>query len=189
MNAPKKIIKKVREALVLDDAQRAEWVRCYETTGKLPQINIPCNKCSMGITAGHDNLRSKVKKYNGIANLLATFVCKDCKEVSEPRVAKIKPKIDRPAKARKESVERDHNGKFVIPQVNLYRDNPVYSIIDIAKNQQLTQEFTNGTCMQPHVYLNNDNTCDECPLYDNCGCAMKNLSRSMRRKLETTFGE
>lgn len=188
MNATKKIIKKVRATLTLSDAERAEWVAVYESTGKLPQINIPCSKCNLGITAGHENLRKKVVKYKGIDNLLKSFVCKSCKEASAPTTRAERPAPVRRVKTPSNNVlKRDHTGKFVIPQVKLIKDNPVYTIVDIAKSKELTQEFTNGSCMQPHVYLNNDSTCDACPLYDNCGCSMKNLSRAMQRKLAAEF--
>ena len=57
---------KVRKQLVLSAQELNEWVTSYETLGKLPQINIPCSKCHTGVVAGHDNLRSKVKKHGGI---------------------------------------------------------------------------------------------------------------------------
>jgi hypothetical protein len=183
MNAPKKIIKKVREQLILSAEQKREWIVCYESTGKLPQINIPCSKCHLGITAGHENLRNKVAKYKGIANLLDTFVCKDCKDPVPKKESQSKPVIKRIKTRSNDVIERDQSGRFIIPQVKMHRDNPVYTMLDIAKSKHLTQEFTNGTCMQPHVYLNNDSTCDACPLFDNCGCSVKKLSKSMQRRL------
>lgn len=180
-----KVVVKVREKLILSAQDRAEWVKCYDTTGKLPSINIPCSKCHLGITAAHGNLRSKVQKYGSISKLLESFVCKDCKApdaVKKPTkiiaVKHRKIKTDNDS-----SVTKDEHGRYNIPQVNLNVERQTYSIEDIIKSPALTQEFTRGACMRPHVYLNNDDTCDACPLFDNCACGVKQLSKARRKQL------
>lgn len=182
-----KVIVKVREKLVLSAQDRAEWVKCYDSTGKLPSINIPCSKCQLGITAAHGNLRSKIEKYGSINKLLESFVCKDCKSCDEkPRVIKKKDIKKSKHKHKEEdvaSVKKDEHGRYNIPAVNLNPERHVYSIEEIVKSQILTEEFTRGACMSPQLYLNNDDTCDKCPLYANCACGIKQLSKARRKQL------
>lgn len=179
-----KVVVKVREKLILSAQDRAEWVKCYEATGKLPYINIPCSKCQLGITAAHGNLRSKVEKYGSISKLLESFVCKSCKTpdtvVRQIKIKKVRAKTIKEDAA---SVLKDEHGRYNIPQVNLNPERQSYSIEDIANSPLLTQEFTRGACLSPHVYLNNDDTCDACPLFDNCACGVKQLSKARRKQL------
>lgn len=43
------------------------------------------------------------------------------------------------------------------------------------------EEMTNGVCLYPARYLDNDNTCVTCNLYEHCGCALKTLGKKGRR--------
>lgn len=181
-----KVVVKVREKLVLSAQDRAEWVKCYDATGKLPDINIPCSKCQLGITAAHGNLRSKVAKYGSISKLLESFVCKNCKTPEAAvKVVKTKTVKRRTIKQDDSAVVKDEHGRYNIPQVNLNPERQSYSIEDIINSPLLTQEFTRGACLSPHVYLNNDDTCDKCPLFDNCACGVKQLSKARRKQLAT----
>ena len=181
----KKIVKKVRATLTLTPAERKAWVQSYETTGKLPNINIPCSKCHQGITAAHGNLRSKVAKYKGIVNLLENFTCKSCVKAAEP--IKAPRKVRTPRKRRSKEVApgitRDADGRYNIPMVNVNPERRAYSIQEIALNAELTQDLTRGSCLQPHVYLNNNSTCDHCLLYTNCAVQGKCLSKAKRKEL------
>jgi hypothetical protein len=183
MKAKKKIVTKVRETLVLSAADRKAWIKSYEDTGRLPDINIPCSRCNLGITAAHGNLRAKVAKYKGIANLLETFVCKTCTQSSKmPRA--IKPtRSPRKRKSREVApgVTRDADGRYDIPAINLNAERRAYSIQEIALSAEMTQDLTRGACLQPHVYLDNDSTCDHCPLFEHCACTGKRLSRAAAR--------
>lgn len=181
----KKIVTKVRATLTLSAAERKAWVTSYETTGKLPNINIPCSKCHQGITAAHGNLRSKVAKYKGIANLLESFVCKSCAKAAEP--IKAPKKVRTPRKRRSKEVApgviRGADGRYDIPSINLNAERKSYTIREIALSAEMTRDLTQGSCLQPHVYLNHNSTCDHCPLYTNCAVQSKCLSKSKRKEL------
>ena len=176
---------KVRKQLVLSAQELNEWVTSYETLGKLPQINIPCSKCHTGIVAGHDNLRSKVKKHGSIRSLLTSFVCRECKTgvpVSAARKVKTVKKV---VKLSKVEQKKQDIRSYEIPKVN---PNPIsvrYSINDLANNEDLAKEFTNGVCIRPQLFLNNDRSCDDCVLYTNCACNAKTLSKARRKQLKT----
>jgi hypothetical protein len=43
------------------------------------------------------------------------------------------------------------------------------------------EEMTNGVCLYPARYLDNDNSCVTCNLYEHCGCKLKNLGKKGRR--------
>lgn len=173
--------KNPRSTLILSSDELEKWVASYENTGKLPKLYIPCVQCNTGIVAGHDNLRKKVKKYQGIRNLLTSFVCRDCRSstsesVEKPVVQKSKSKIEAPKK--KERTIYD------LPKVNLNAARVSYSIDDLVNNQDVAKEFTSGVCIRPQLFLNNDRCCDDCVLYANCACNVKTLSKAFRKQLE-----
>lgn len=175
---------KARKQLVLSAQELNEWVISFETLGKLPQINIPCSKCHTGVVAGHDNLRSKVKKYGGIKALLTSFVCRECKNETPSNITR-KVKIIKKAKISKVEQKKQDVRNYEIPKVN---PNPIsvrYSINDLANNADLAKEFTNGVCIRPQLFLNNDRSCDDCVLYNNCACNAKTLSKARRRQMES----
>lgn len=179
-----KIVTKVREILTLTAQERADWVKCYDTTGKLPNANIPCSKCSLGITATHGNLKSKVDQHGSIGKLLESFVCKNCKiDTSAPKIVKVKKKSKKQKKTNDVDSLKDEHGRYNIPLVNLSPERRIYNISEISKSQTLTEEFTRGSCMSPQLYLNNDSTCDKCPLFANCACGCKQLSKARRKQL------
>lgn len=166
--------RKVRTTLNLDAATLAAWCESYASTNRLPSTNIPCAKCHQGITATHGNLHSKVKAYGGIQPLLITFVCKSCKAASAA------PKVPKAHKEKAPKVQVNNEKRYDIPQLGY---NPTsYSIQEIAASASLTQEFTNGVCLHPQRFLN-DEGCDNCPLYANCAAGCKTLSRRKQREL------
>lgn len=180
---------KPRKQLILSAQDVDDWVVSYETTGKLPQINIPCSKCKAGIVAGHDNLRSKVKKYGGIKPLLTTFVCRECKtgtlgSVAPSTVARKVRVVKKLVKISKAEQKREAIRNYEIPKVNPNHVSVRYSIDDLANNVDLAREFTNGVCIRPQLFLNNDRSCDDCVLYTNCACNAKTLSKARRKQME-----
>jgi hypothetical protein len=50
------------------------------------------------------------------------------------------------------------------------------------RNPATIAEYTKDSCMYPARYLNSDNTCVSCDVYEHCACALKNLGR--KRKSE-----
>lgn len=47
--------------------------------------------------------------------------------------------------------------------------------INLVKDVEETKKLTNGTCLRPDIYLDNDNACDKCYIYNNCACSLKRL--------------
>lgn len=178
-----------KTTIILTEQQRSEWVKAYETTGKLPSTLIPCCKCSSGITATHGNLITKVKTYGGILNLLTKFVCRDCNKNNT--TLKVKKPSDTPKRKKKINKNvspldelKDEQGRYNIPNINLNNEGrKQYTIDQIAENASLAQEFTDNVCLRPNVYLNNDSTCDKCNLYEHCGCSVKRLSKAKLKSL------
>jgi hypothetical protein len=128
-----------------------------------------------------------VAKYKGIANLLSTFICKSCAKASQPPRSVRPPRVARKRKSREVApgVSRDENGRYDIPSINLNAERKSYSISEIALSPEMTRELTDRVCLQPHVYLDSNSTCDHCPLYDNCGCTGKQLSKARRKEVAT----
>lgn len=56
--------------------------------------------------------------------------------------------------------------------------NPVS--INLSKNHEEVRKLTVGTCLRPDLYLDNDDSCVTCGLYEHCSSNIKNLGK--RRK-------
>jgi hypothetical protein len=50
------------------------------------------------------------------------------------------------------------------------------------KNKEEIGYITNGTCIRPDLYLDNDNTCITCKIYESCGCSLKTLGKRKRNE-------
>ena len=48
------------------------------------------------------------------------------------------------------------------------------------RNPASIAEFTKDVCLYPGTYLNHDNTCVKCDIYDHCACVLKNLGKKKR---------
>jgi len=49
--------------------------------------------------------------------------------------------------------------------------------IQTKKPKYTIAELTNNVCLYPNRYLNHDDTCIKCDLYEYCGCSLKNLGK------------
>jgi hypothetical protein len=43
-------------------------------------------------------------------------------------------------------------------------------------------ELTKDVCLYPARYLDNDNTCIKCDIYEHCACVIKNLGKKKRNE-------
>jgi len=50
------------------------------------------------------------------------------------------------------------------------------------RNAATIAELTQDSCLYPPVYLNNDNTCVKCDIYEHCACVIKNLGKKKRNE-------
>jgi len=177
----------MNKSLILTAEERTKWISVYNETKKLPSTCIPCSKCNTPVTATHGNLETKIKKYNGIANLLQTFVCKKCTLLNlsrKPKAAKSVTKKSvkkQPKSDEADYLKKDSEGRYNIPLVNFSNVNKSYSIKDISQSKELTIEFTKGTCWRPRLYLDNDSYCTGCELFEHCACSAKRLP-AVRKK-------
>jgi hypothetical protein len=58
-----------------------------------------------------------------------------------------------------------------------YKFNYKPTSINLVKDVEETKKLTNGTCLRPDLYLDNDNSCDNCYIFDNCVCLIKKLRK------------
>lgn len=49
--------------------------------------------------------------------------------------------------------------------------------INLTKDYIEIKSLTQDTCLRPDLYLNNDDSCVKCKLYDHCSCKLKNLGK------------
>lgn len=54
--------------------------------------------------------------------------------------------------------------------------------VETAKSQHDIAELTKKSCMYPSRYLNDDNTCVNCHLFEHCACSIKNLGKKKRNE-------
>lgn len=54
--------------------------------------------------------------------------------------------------------------------------------VSFKKNPASIAEFTKDTCLYPATYLNNDNTCITCDIYEHCGCKLKTLGKKRKNE-------
>jgi hypothetical protein len=49
--------------------------------------------------------------------------------------------------------------------------------VNLKKDKTEVEFLTNGTCLFPSRFLDNDRTCIKCDIYENCVCSIKNLGK------------
>jgi len=181
----------MQKTITLTTADIQEWVNTFQNTSKLPSNEIPCCKCDKGITATHGNLLLKIAKYETLEKLLTNFICRTCNaEIlsRDPKASKPSKPLNKSSKVKKTKTKKtvstldeikDVHGRYNIPHVNLNNESKqTYSLDQIAKSPSLAREFTDNVCMRPRLYLDNDSTCDQCNLFEHCGCSIKKLSKA-----------
>lgn len=52
----------------------------------------------------------------------------------------------------------------------------------LSSNPQSIAEFTKNSCLYPARYLDNDDTCVTCDIYEHCACRIKNLGKRRRNE-------
>lgn len=147
----------------------ALFVKTYEESGKLPEKKIPCTKCGEEVSMFHDNLKHRIAKFGNVVNLLSKFECRACRKTEKTPVKKNKKVSKKNAKKVEIQVETFAPIKMVQSERN------VMSFQDIAASKVLTQEFTNGSCLQPHMFLDQGRSCKGCIFFDNCLCNCKQV--------------
>ena len=169
-----------------------EWVNTFVSTGKLPQLRIPCSTdgCEVTTTCFGSNLENRrMKTEGGIETLLRTFKCRGCRTQStkvlektggQEQTLKRVAKASRKPRKLSEKAERIEALKEAASavKVNVNAVPTRYSFKDPEQIKELTQ----GTCQRPDIFLNNDRACDGCVLYEHCACSVKQLLADTGRK-------
>jgi hypothetical protein len=150
----------------------ALFVKTYEESGKLPEKKIPCVACGEEVSMFHDNLRHRIAKFGSVTNLLSNFQCRACRKTEKAPAA---PKKVKASKSKKPEVKEEITTVSFSPVKLIQSERNVMSFQDIAASKELTQEFTNGSCMQPHMFLNQGRSCKGCIFFDNCLCNCKQV--------------
>lgn len=53
--------------------------------------------------------------------------------------------------------------------------------INLSKDIEDIKSLTKSACIRPDIYLNNNNSCITCHIYENCACPLKKLNRKRRK--------
>jgi hypothetical protein len=155
-----------------------EWLEFYNENKKLPYNEIICCECRSypaklkGVGFKHALKASN----NNLEKMLTSTMCKDCKKIKQPKEKK--PVVKR-VKTQFEIEEEIEKIRREMPKIDLHSPNQV---IDLKKSKQACVEFTRDSCLRPDIYLNNDRTCNECPLNEHCSCRLKKFIQDIRRR-------
>ena len=52
----------------------------------------------------------------------------------------------------------------------------------VKRNATTIADLTQDSCLYPARYLNHDNTCVKCDIYEHCACVIKNLGRKRKNE-------
>ena len=53
--------------------------------------------------------------------------------------------------------------------------------INLATDHEEVKKMTVGTCLRPDLYLDNDDSCVKCGLYEHCSSTIKNLGKQRKK--------
>lgn len=102
------------------------------------------------------------------------------KKIKEPKPVK----IPKEKKIKKVKVSKEKKVDVVESLKNYAREfafNYKPLVYDIVSNAEECKLATANTCWRPDIYLNNDRSCNNCVLYENCACTSK---RKITEKLK-----
>lgn len=51
---------------------------------------------------------------------------------------------------------------------------------NMLKTKDGIARATEGSCIRPDIYLDNDRNCEGCPYFENCMCSIKRLERKRK---------
>ena len=159
----------------------------FNTTGKLPSHPyIVCStvNCDTKTTCFSKNLESKIKAYNGLEQLLATFKCKVCR-IGETSLHAVKVKTTtlktkRITKADTKAAlvrEMIHNA----PRMDFTPRKPVGFLRDSPET--IRSITADGSCIRPDIFLDSGRKCDDCGYNNNCRSKVKTFSKTYTTKI------
>lgn len=155
-----------------------KWLIYYETHNKFPYNKIMCSKCK----SIYISLKGRGKKIifdacdSDPKRILTETICKLCKERFYPKEKKKKEYVPETLEERELRIEEI---RASLPKINLNKEK---TIIDLVKDKEACAEFTKKMCIRPDIYLNNDKTCDNCILRNNCSCIIKKFSKFYEKR-------
>ena len=142
---------------------KKDWVECYNKTGKLPSLKLPCTTCDGSSTCFGSNLENRINKFGTLWSLLDEFKCRSCVSASKPKKEK---KISVRFMKRK---EKEAKKELPIPQVKQFVPRNVL----LKDAPDIIESYTSFSCAAPALYLDNGRACHGCAFYNNCMCALK----------------
>jgi len=158
------------------------WVKFFKKNNRFPSTKITCSECKHNTTSMFgNNLKNWLKKCNGDPLcILTNFKCRNCRNL-EKTVNPV-PKADKPKGTkvvhqltREEMDDRKEKILAQLPKFKQYVSNP----IDMVENAEVCAEVTAFACWRPDIYL--DLGCQQCSLYKNCACNLKDGERKKKR--------
>jgi len=167
-----------------------EWAQQYDKNEKLPKQKIPCSAegCVNETTCFSSNLKNRVVAHaEGVRGLLRGFKCRSCR--TESAVAtKTTGTAEKPVRrAAKKTISKAALKQTRTEELTAQARNSTANVNAVPErfkfdNPDHVRQLTEGACMRPDIYLNNDRACDGCDLYEHCACAAKQLLSESGRK-------
>jgi len=150
------------------------WIDYYTQNGKFPFKQVLCCKCHVGFASMKGlGWKKAFERCDGDAmRVLTETNCKDCREV-QPKEKKVKVLTREEMEARAEEIRRN------LPKIDLHKERQV---IDLTKDKDACEFYTQFACMRPDIYLDNDRTCDYCSINKWCACPLKKFSKQYKNE-------
>ena len=139
-------------------------VKHFKSTGKLTSHPyLYCTVTGEKVMSFGQMLQKKIQKYNGLENLLNTFVSRKAKSLSKP------PKITKVKRQKKIKIEKIDEQTYDIPT---FRNEPP-KVILLSENS----EHTKSACLRPDIFLDSGRKCDYCFMNGYCQAPNKKFSK------------
>jgi hypothetical protein len=84
---------------------------------------------------------------------------------------------DSPRKRGKYNTKKSQKIETLLEAAKEFKSNKVEAP---TKRRYTISELTDNVCIYPNRYLDNDDSCVACDLYEFCGCTAKNLGKKKR---------
>lgn len=168
----------------MNEVRLNDWVKCFETTKKLPEKEVPCSQCNTKVTMWSTNLTNRLTKFRGIRDLLTNFKCRGCstskakvfKTLKVAKLDKVKlipviPVVSEVKETKYAMTKSINSGSS--------------TVIDLVNDAEACKIHTEGACHRPDIFLDNDRSCNKCRLYENCRASCRKLSDEKKKSDDT----
>jgi hypothetical protein len=128
---------------------------------------IKCVKCQKLFGVRRDIYDQRVKEFGSEAILESSYRCRKCRKDYVDPNAKVNLTQTSPPIHNYTKPKKEYKPIIYVPSTCSK------SFIEIVKE-------SNNTCIYPNRYLDDGRICNNCHIYEDCTCSLKNLKKSKK---------